>query len=501
MAVWYVGSVQYTAVAQFAISTAYVIGNIVRQLAAPAVDSERCFRCTTAGTSAGSEPSWNLGVGATTTSGTAVFTEVTGNSTYNWAAPCATLVPAYNTRAGAGDTVYVAQNHAETRAAAFNLITNFTSDPIKVICVNAAGSVPPVPADIRATATISTTGGSADIGFRGYAYIQGVTFSCGSSSGSSQYLFGSTNITGLIFQDCNMTMGNTNAGSAFANASACRFLKFINTPFTFGAVGQKITASTGDWVWQNTPSAIGGSVPTTLILMSGGATFLCDGVDLSAASTGKTLVGDADGSGDVTLLNCKIDASVTIAATRTTRNGTGTNVVITDSGANAYRQELHAYTGDLTTETTFVLSGAKGASDGVTPISWKVVTTANARRTFPFECFMIPKWNTVTGTPITVTVEIENGGVTLTDADINFSVEYLGNASYPISSIVSSGPATQLTTPANLSTSSETWAGGLGSAVKQYMQVTFTPQMVGYIRAVISVGRASTTLYINPKLI
>ena len=91
MAVWYCGSVQYAAVAQFATSHAYSVGDIVRQLATPSVGSERCFRCTTAGTSGGSEPTWSLGKGATTSTGTAVFTEVTGNATYNWSAPMARL--------------------------------------------------------------------------------------------------------------------------------------------------------------------------------------------------------------------------------------------------------------------------------------------------------------------------------------------------------------------------------------------------------------------------
>src|SRR5262245_49212277 len=52
----YCDSVAYAAVAQWEVSTAYTVGNIVRQLASPAVTNERCFICVVAGTSGGSEP-------------------------------------------------------------------------------------------------------------------------------------------------------------------------------------------------------------------------------------------------------------------------------------------------------------------------------------------------------------------------------------------------------------------------------------------------------------
>lgn len=73
----YVDSVAHAAVTQFAISTAYTVGQIRRQLAAPAVGSERCFVCIVAGTSAASEPAWVLTKGAKTVSGTATFQECT----------------------------------------------------------------------------------------------------------------------------------------------------------------------------------------------------------------------------------------------------------------------------------------------------------------------------------------------------------------------------------------------------------------------------------------
>jgi hypothetical protein len=80
---YYVSSVAYTAVTQFAISHAYTAGQIIRQLATPAVNSERVFVVIVAGTSAGSEPAWTLTRGAKTVSNTATFQECTGVAAVN----------------------------------------------------------------------------------------------------------------------------------------------------------------------------------------------------------------------------------------------------------------------------------------------------------------------------------------------------------------------------------------------------------------------------------
>ena len=53
-------STGYTAVTAWAASTAVVAGALRRQLAAPAVNSERVFACIVAGTTGSTEPTWVL---------------------------------------------------------------------------------------------------------------------------------------------------------------------------------------------------------------------------------------------------------------------------------------------------------------------------------------------------------------------------------------------------------------------------------------------------------
>src|SRR5262245_12672372 len=79
----YVGSVQWTAVTSWAASTAYTVGQLRKQLAAPAAGSERVFVCRVAGTSGGTEPTWVTTRGATTADNTASWAEVTGRPALN----------------------------------------------------------------------------------------------------------------------------------------------------------------------------------------------------------------------------------------------------------------------------------------------------------------------------------------------------------------------------------------------------------------------------------
>lgn len=75
-----IGLTDATGVSAWAATTAYSVGNKIHPLAAP---NNRQYRCTTAGTSGGSEPAWANTDAEVVTDGTVVWTEVPG--------PCVTL--------------------------------------------------------------------------------------------------------------------------------------------------------------------------------------------------------------------------------------------------------------------------------------------------------------------------------------------------------------------------------------------------------------------------
>jgi hypothetical protein len=512
MAVWYCNygngsSTGYYAVAQYANLHLYSVGDIVRQLATPAVGSERCFRCTTLGTSGASEPTWTLTKGSTTNAGTAVFTEVTGNSTYNWSAPLARLSQGFSW-AAAGDTIYIASASAETQASAITFTSAGTfTNLVNVICVNAAGSVPPVAADVTTGASVTTTGASGITltSGGGSARYWGITFNVGTGSGGGTFSFNPSGNNQTIYQELdscavNIVQTVNAAGQIAGNTSGFAspvMVVFRNTPVSFGHVGQGFNWVSSEFSWYDTASAVGSSIhPTTLFSMDVAyQNVYCEGVDLSSV-TG-TLFSNGNNMNRATLQNCKINASATIK-TRPTWYGDVCYVNVSDSTGTDYNQSVISIAGTLTAETTFTRVGGATTPSGQL-MSWKVVTTANVSYVEPFVCFPIPIWNTVTGSTVTATIEIESAA-TLTISDVSAEVKYMGASSSPVTSAISSGLANPLSTASNLPTSSATWNGSLGSAVKQYLQVQFTPQLAGLYFAYVKVSKASLTVYIDPKI-
>jgi hypothetical protein len=417
----------------------------------------------------------------------------------DWANACLTLNAGF-TAASAGDTLWVAHNHAETAAAATTITIKGTSaSPCRVLCVNSAGTVPPVSADLRTTATITTTGANSLTlsGTNGVCTFYGITFSGGSGANTNTVVMGA-NEQLLTFINCKIKKGGTSAGTIQLTAARSR-VKMVNTTFEFGNVGDSILAP-GTIEWFDTPSAIVTTVLTTGLFQTQNNQMFVTlrGVDLSALTPGtSTIVSALNNSNNYfNFINCKLGASVVVAAAPS-RQGSYINVINCDSGDTNYRNERYAYQGTMTTETTTVRTG--GASDGTTTIAWKIVPTANNERDFPFECFPISIWNETTGSAVTLTIEgTWGGGAVPTTADIWMDVEYLGTSGNPLGDVVSGGPADILAAGTNHTSSSETW--GAGGTTKFKMSVSVTPQEKGPITVYIKYANATNTCWIDPKI-
>lgn len=144
-----------------------------------------------------------------------------------------------------------------------------------------------------------------------------------------------------------------------------------------------------------------------------------------------------------------------------------------------------------------------GASDGDTPISFKMVSNANAE--YPhltLDSQVIAVRNTATGTSKTGTVEILHDSATaLKDDEIWLEAVYLGTSGVPLGSTVSDAKADVLATAANQTSSSETWTTtGMANPNKQKLSVTFTPQEKGNVAFVVRLAKASYTVYYCPKV-
>ena len=413
----------------------------------------------------------------------------------DWANAFTTLAGAFSGKA-AGDVFFVAHNHAETQASAMTLTSPGTAaSPCFVYCVTSAGSVPPVSADLRTTATITTTGANA-ITFGGqHVYIYGIIFS-GGSGAVTQGITTSGNVV-LIFEGCALRKLGTSGTSAAIDfaSSVGNFVELINTTVQFGSTADGMAVGR-NMRWRNTANAVtGATIPTTGLWNVSNATgmFYAEGVDLSALGSGSTLFRASSVPRANVLKDCKIGSSVTVSATPTAVDSS-VAIIRCDSGDTNYRTEKYTYSGTLTTETTIVRTG--GASDGTTPISWKVVTTANSERIYPFECFPISIWNETTGSSVTVTVECRGAAVPNID-EVWMDVEYLGTSGFPLGNFATSGAADLLASGTACTSSSESWGGGTSSFK---LTATITPQEKGPITVYVKIAKTSSTFYVDPKI-
>lgn len=408
--------------------------------------------------------------------------------------------------AGAGGTCYVSDAHAGSYSVAIPYSGGTLASPIKVICGDDAAEPPTT---LTNTATESTSGNGFT--FTGAFYFKGVTFT--STYGSTQdWAFnGYTGPFDMVFEDCQFNAGAGSAGqiklgyaSLSANDKGLRLL--------WDSVDLKLPASTAstlnlnnvDMVWKGGAFITNGTLPNYLFVPQAGFSHrvVVEGVDLSVLS-GKTLVSAAANNAaysDIRFVNCKLPASITLS---TTPLNTSQRVAMynCDSGVTGAptRMEVQTYAGGIFSERTLIRTG--GASDGTTGHSWKFVTNANAEfPTIPLRSDPIYVWNGTTGSSRTVTVELLHDSVTaLTDQEVWLEVSYLNSASYPTAKF--STIDNPLSSASNLTTSSETWTTtGMSNPNKQYVSVSFTPQLIGYVSVVICVGKASKTLYACPKV-
>lgn len=505
MVAWYVGDDKYAAVAVWTANTVKVVGDFVRQTA-PTDANARVFRCTTAGTThLTTEPTWNVAEGTTTNDNTAVWTEVTGLAAYGWSAPFKRHAQAFSWGAFGDTPTYVSSSHNYSVAGAITfstLATDATQD-VWILSVNPAGSTPPVAADLLAGATETTTGNNS-ISIDRSAYIFGFRWVAGSgATGTANINLGATTASSLVLDSCNLTIATTGISSRIVCAQVSGNLPndqtWLNVAVKFGATAQAISGGPVRLQWVGGSVDGAGSIPTNLFkfITSAGSDIYLQGVDLSALGS-NTIVGSSGNSDRFQFVGCRLGASFSFFAGGVNYGGPEVVAINCHSGNKNFINQKHTYLGNLTTEETIIRTG--GASDGTTGYSWKIVTTAKAVYAHAFDAIRRAKWNDVTGSAVTLSVEIENDGTTLTNADIWVDIDYLSSASDPTVTRVSSKAATILTTGTNLTTSSETWTTtGHGSPVKQTISVSFTPQMKGYVYYTVKIAKASATIYVDPK--
>lgn len=433
-----------------------------------------------------------------------VWSGATGSANGSSWANAHVTISAAITASTAGDRFFVAHDHSETAAA--NITWAFKGSPTSpdtVFCVNRAGSVPPVTADLTTGAVVQNSGNfNITVGSSNCLYMRGIELRPGAAGNNANSQISLTNGGSQfhIFENCTfwLNTSSTTPGLVAGNGSVrCR-----NCTVRFNSTGQGLTLS-GTLDWRNDNGVpflhASSSIPLLLveIMQFPGGNALFSGLDLSAINT--TLVTGVTTYQKITFRDCKLHASVTVAATPTGVGGNRYVDLINCDDGTDYRFERYSFDGPMTTETT--IKRTAGADDETTSgYCWKLVNNANAERVFPFETLDGIIFIPAAGSSKTLTVHIVTDNVTLTDAEIWLEVEYLGSSASPIAYRVDDACA-WLGTPANqTSDSGEAWTTtGLTTPVKQKLQVTFTPQMIGPALWRVKFCKPSTTVYVDPN--
>jgi hypothetical protein len=430
-----------------------------------------------------------------------------------WALANATLAGAC-VDAVAGDTIYVSQVHAETGTGSTVVTFPGTiASPNKIICGNDAAAPPTA---VATGGSIDNTNGTMDI--RGSFYMRGVTLKGGASGSACAITIGQAGTGRAVLDRCTLDFSASNSIGSFFKAGASTStttssVDLIATDMKFGAATQGVSLQGARFNWRGGSILSGGVAISTLVTLFGSndhgpGMAIIEGVDLSQMSSSGNLVNaTADVPGILYFRNCKLpgswSGSLTTAAI--TLSGFRVEMHNCDSGDTNYRLWVEDYAGSIKSETTIVRTG--GASNGTTPIAWKMATSADAE--YPhqaLESVEIPFWISSTGAK-TATVEIVHDsqgsgtGSDLTNAEIWAEVQYLGTSGFPLGSFTNNAKADILTSAADHDNSSETWTTtGLTTPIKQFLDVAFTVNEIGPAILKVYLAKASSTVYVDPKV-
>lgn len=481
----------------------------------------------------------------------------------SWVNACTSLsqLATLGTPPAAGDNIAMLYTSAETYSTATTItFAGTVASPIYIYSTDNINA-PPLASDLKPGASVQQTGAGAGLTFNGVIYFSGVTFLDGNNN-SSGIFFSNSNGVQQKLDGCFINL-NGAAGSSInlCKSPALSSTMVNNTQFGFTGAGTYL-ANEGNLYWSNTPAGLtGGAVPTILVLgATGGTTCIIEAVDLSASGSGKTIFGAGSGPGVGVVKDCKLGASVTIAAAPLVMWYDVYNIR-SDSAATDYRLEKYSYAGTQTTSTSIVRTG--GMNIGGTPVSWTIVSAAHCAVEFPFVAMPIRESNPTIGSSITATMYgVLNSATIPTNAQVWMDIEYLGSSGSPLGSFAIGGVANNLTTGTNLTADSSSIWGSQAPArqnntlytsgtsiisvadaasscqlffctstgtsassepvgyatvtdgntvtdgtaqflagMRFSLAVSFTPQLAGDVTARIKVGTPSATYYIDPLIV
>lgn len=416
-----------------------------------------------------------------------------------WSSAKATFAAAVALLA-AGDAIHIDPAHSETLGATQTYtLPSVVSNPVTIASISrTTGEVVP-------GATISTTG-QTNIVFNGAYRLVGVSVKPGSGGNAASLGIAQANTeqSAVIEQVTFETVATGSTSVALGGGSVikgnrarllnCKF-KWAGSSFSFPQTRTGGQVEGGEVLAGSTAP-----LSTGLFTFSGGTNgtgkWHVSRFNMSVLpNTFKLCRANAGGAGEYFFRNCPLPSGWTVSnAFNVAPTESGVRVEMHDCWAGSSEIKIYAQDtfGSLTHGRTNTRTG--GSNDG-TAYSWRVATTTYPSPAAPFRTpEMSAIWNSTTGTPITVTVEIlADDAAALSNVDVALDImtpdgNYTSSAAYGV-------------TPTTLAASSETWVEtGLANPQKRKLSVTFTPVTAGWIQAVGVVSKKSAVVIFDNML-
>lgn len=513
-----------TGLAEWAPNTAYVVGDrvVCRNTYGSSISARRryVYECTTGGTShATTEPTWP-------TSGTVNDNGViwTTRSPTTWANATCRLQYCFGLQSAgdmisAGDTVWIENtyddnwNNATYPFFQFGLLSGLYNGGIATTRLIVTADVTNEPPQSQTTGAKQRA-----LSYVGFAwdslYIYGLEIQAGyGASSGTPYIetiraSNTDNPTNTALESCVLKLAYAVTGCYvyLGENTVSRVpgsVRLLNTTIELSHAGQQILLGSGSVQWVG--GALTGTAPTYAFAFptrSPGSYLVC-GVDLSGV-TG-TLVDPTNAQAEQMVISrCKLNSTVTEwrSAVYPSRPGTTLVVELCDptGGNKNYKLSTRQYDGSLTDNITYVRSG--GASDGVTPVSWKIETNADASFVHAFETPWMATWIDSVGQALNFTVEaLHDNASPLLDSELWLEALCLTNSGAPLAELKNDYATWPLSASAQNSSSVEWYTTGMANPHKQKMTVTATPQLKGLVTARVRMSKPSYTVYVDPKIV
>jgi len=499
MAIYYVNS---NNAAAWVAGTAYSIGDMV--MCAPAQSSanraSRIYECTTGGTShATTEPTWNTTLDGTTSDNDVVWTTRMPTS-WDYAHGSIFYFLSYNGAYIAdGDIIKIHKTHNEVVPTTYYFerfpCFGISGLPLIIVCVDKDNG------DAVSTGAVVTYQKTNDLYFHGSFVSIGVSwvYACtitGYSNAFGWYLHG-PGLTTLKLTGSGKYIGDYAAGNVYASVFwTDGNIEFSNADNTFKKVGL--------FHWES-GTLIASNGVTKLLDTSYGprdSIIKFSNIDLTALGA-NTLVKPYESlpNGIIEFTRCKFPTNLSGLLSTSFGSGGYKGTIkfhqCSFAGKTWKFYEISAE-GQVESDNTIYRTG--GATDGITPISWKMASsTMVSEPTIPLKTPTINLWND-TVSEITLTIHgIIDSVTNLQDDEVWLEVDYPADTTSGLGALKTT--RVMYVGMADLPVSTEDWVEEMGNPNLFKLEATFTPGQAGPISVRVCVGKPSTTIYVCPKAV